>query len=80
MSYLPKEPFPSWDQIDRDECLVIEELCRVIASARRFQTIEEAWKAILNTRKIAKQIKDETVHLHGESEVSGATARDAGEK
>ena len=65
MSYTPDNPFPSWSRIDQDECLIVEELCRVIARAKRFQTIEEAWKAIQATRRIARKIRDETIEDSG---------------
>lgn len=42
-----------------NEILIIEELCRVMASAKRFQTCTEAWYAMMNVRRIAKSIRDE---------------------
>jgi hypothetical protein len=78
MSYLPKEPFTSWSQMDQDECLVVEELCRVIADARRFQTITEAWRAIITTRRKAKQIRSEMVGLYGSGDSEQPTSLSGG--
>ena len=61
-SYLPDIPWTKRTQLDRDETLIVECLCRVIASADRFQTCIEAWSAIQRVRRIAKEIRDETVN------------------
>ena len=57
--------FPSWTPTAQDECLIVEELCRVIAGADRFQTCIEAWKAMLTVRRIAGSIKKEIREHHG---------------
>jgi len=67
--------FGHWSSLDQEECLIVEELCRVMAGARRFQTIIEAWKAMQTTRRIAAEIRKETETYHGPEEVtSGASA------
>ncbi len=67
-----KSYFPSWSKTDQDEALIVEELCRVIGGAGRFQTCIEAWRAIQKTRKIAGEIRKESRQCAGEDESSSA--------
>ncbi len=60
-----KPSFPNWTRTAQDECLIVEELCRVIAGADRFQTCIEAWKAMLTVRRIAGAIRKEIREHHG---------------
>lgn len=65
---MPTGRFPSWSKTDQEETLILEELCRVIARAGRFQTCIEAWGAIRKTRQIAADIRKEMMEYHGPSE------------
>ncbi len=66
--------FHEWTPTSQDECLIVEELCRVIAGADRFQTCIEAWKAMLTVRRIAGSIKKEILEHHGPSGPTEACA------
>jgi hypothetical protein len=75
-SYLPKDGgFPAWEQLDQDACLVKEALCRVIAGAKRFQTIIEAWRALCTVERLRREIDAETTrYFSGGGCQSGAAA------
>jgi hypothetical protein len=77
-SFIPKDPFPTWHPIDQDECLIVEELCRVIKGARRFQTIQEAWGAIQATRRLARSIRDDVTELGRSVQPNSEALRAAG--
>lgn len=68
---MSKTPFPSWAKTDQDECLIVEQLCRVIAEAKRFQTCIEASQAISTTRSIARQIRDSHPNVDESTEAKG---------
>ena len=71
--------FPVRLQIDQGETLVAEALCRVIASAGRFQTCIEAAAAINNARRLAEEIRHETARFNssGQSEISREPSDDS---
>ena len=68
MSFHEWDPVGTLANTDQDECLIVEELCRVIAGARRFQTVIEAWKAMQNARRIAGEMRTEMQEHFGQRE------------
>lgn len=51
--------FPTGKEPGRDADLVCEALVREIGRAKRWQSVEEAWLALLHSRRMAKELDDE---------------------
>lgn len=45
--------------LEREACLVCEALVREMRDATRWQTIKEAWEALLAVRRMSKQMLEE---------------------
>ena len=59
------------DDTRRSASLVCEALCREIASAERFSHVEDAWRALLNVRRMEREMRAEVTSF------SAATRSDA---
>lgn len=57
---------------ENEVMLICEELCRVIQRAERWQTISEAWLALLNVRRLYDEIEDEQNHLQHRSGIESS--------
>lgn len=63
--------------VENEEALVCEALVREISFATRWQSVVEAWTAILHVRLMAKSMKEELAHHNSQSSRLGP--RGAGE-
>lgn len=59
--------------------LITEELCRVIASARRWQTCKEAWRAMLNARRIAESCIADVERICAKSRQDSCAQHESGQ-
>ncbi len=78
MSFLPKKPFTSWPDHRKTAMVLAEEIFRWIARAERFQTLQEAHRALVRLRRQTDQMDEEMQRYVGPSEAAsegaGATA------